>query len=144
MGVLLVTCAVLFSGQKVLCAQRSSTMPLPGLWEFPGGKIEEGESPEECLNREVREELGISIDIVRPMDPSEYSYTPGTLIHLLPFICCWAGGELTLTEHQAVKWSGKEELMTLEWAPADMPIVEELLGKWNNIQKQLVDYTKET
>ncbi len=140
----LVTCAVLFSGTKVLCTQRSTTMTLPGLWEFPGGKIEVGESPEECLAREIREELGISITIIQPMAPSEYSYRPGIMIHLLPFICNWDQGELTLIEHQAARWLRKEELKTLNWAPADIPIVEELMGKWNIIQEQLVDYTKET
>ncbi|WPR76065.1 (deoxy)nucleoside triphosphate pyrophosphohydrolase [Algoriphagus sp. NG3] len=139
-----VTCALLFSDQKVLCAQRSATMPLPGLWEFPGGKIEVGESAEECLAREILEELGINITVIQAMPASEYSYKSGVMIHLLPFICNWDEGELRLIEHQAARWLRKEELKTVNWAPADIPIVQDLMDKWNIIQKQLVDYTKET
>ncbi|MDR7131684.1 8-oxo-dGTP diphosphatase [Algoriphagus sp. 4150] len=138
-----VSCAIIFSDRKVLCAQRSHTMSLPGLWEFPGGKIEVGESPEACLIREIKEELAISIRIGYAMTPHEHSYSEGQIIRLIPFVCSWESGNIDLLEHQKVKWLAKQELKFLEWAPADFPIVEDLIGNWNNIEKQLVDYKRE-
>ncbi|WP_057937532.1 (deoxy)nucleoside triphosphate pyrophosphohydrolase [Algoriphagus resistens] len=142
MEVVLVTCAVIFSDSKVLCAQRSDTMPLPGFWEFPGGKVEKGESPEACLIRELREELAIDVGIIGPLKPTEHSYAAGKKIRLLPFVCSWESGDISLLEHQAVKWLIKEELNSLGWAAADWPIVVDLIENWNNIQKELVDYTR--
>lgn len=142
MDVVLVTCAVIFSDCKVLCAQRSDTMPLPGFWEFPGGKIEKGESPEACLIREMREELAMDVSIIGPLRSTEHSYIAGKIIRLLPFVCSWESGEIYLLEHQAVKWLTKEELNSLSWAAADWPIVVDLIENWNNIQKELVDYNR--
>jgi len=142
MEVVPVTCALIFSDGKVLCAKRSEVMILPGLWEFPGGKIEEGESAEACLIREIKEELAISISLIGSLQANEHSYSGEKMIRLIPFICIWKRGKISLLEHQEVKWVAKEELKTLEWAPADIPIVDDLLANWNNIQKQLVDYTR--
>lgn len=142
MEVISVTCGLIFSDGKVLCAQRSAGMDLSGLWEFPGGKIEIGESSEACLIREIKEELAISIDIILAMKPNEHSYAGGKVIRLIPFVCLWESGEVKLLEHQKVKWLGKEDLKLLNWAPADVPIVDDLFAKWNNIQKQLVDYSR--
>lgn len=142
MEVVLVTCAVIVSAGKVLCAQRSEAMPLPGFWEFPGGKIERGESSESGLIREIREELAMDVGIIGPLKPTEHSYLAGKTIRLLPFLCSWEGGDIHLLEHQAVKWLVKEELDSLNWAAADRPIVADLIGNWNNIQKELVDYNR--
>lgn len=142
MEVISVTCALIFANEKVLCAQRSETMTLPELWEFPGGKIEEGESPEASLIREIKEELAISISLVSTLLPNEHSYIQGKVIRLIPFVCIWRSGEISLLEHKEVKWLNKDELETLNWAPADIPIVNELLENWNNIQRQLVGYTR--
>lgn len=139
-----VTCALIFLNDKVLCAQRSEEMPLSGFWEFPGGKMEAGESPEACLIREIREELSISIKVVSSLDPNEHSYAEGKVIRLMPFVCTWESGAINLLEHKAVKWVGKEELKSLNWAPADIPIVNDLFENWNIIQKQLVDCTTES
>lgn len=144
MKVIPVACALIFLNGKVLCAQRSEQMPLSGFWEFPGGKIEDGESPEACLIREIREELSIFIKVVSLLEPNEHSYTEGKVIRLIPFVCTWESGEINLLEHQALKWLGKVELKSLNWAPADIPIVNDLSENWNIIQKQLVDYTTES
>ena len=143
MGVVLVTCALIFLDEKVLCAQRSGKMILPGLWEFPGGKIEKGESPEECLVREIKEELAISIQISGALKPNDHSYSKGKVIRLMPFVCTWQSGEINLLEHQQVKWVGKDKLKSLTWAPADIPIVDGLTENWNIIQKLLVDKNTE-
>lgn len=143
MEVVSVTCALIFLDQKVLCAQRSESMQLPGLWEFPGGKIEKGESPEACLIREIEEELAISISIVGSLRPNEHAYSDVKVIRLIPFLSLWESGELKLLEHQEVKWLAKEELKSLNWAQADIPIVEDLFVNWNNIQEQLVEYFRE-
>ncbi|RAI92115.1 (deoxy)nucleoside triphosphate pyrophosphohydrolase [Algoriphagus yeomjeoni] len=143
MEVVLVTCALIFLDGKVLCAQRSDSMQLPGLWEFPGGKIEKDETPQECLVREIKEELSISIQVICPLKPNDHSYSIGKVIRLMPFVCIWQDGEINLLEHQSVEWVAKENLKSLEWAPADIPIVEDLFENWNIIQKQLVDKNTE-
>ena len=143
MEVVSVTCALIFLDQKVLCAQRSESMQLPSLWEFPGGKIEKGESPEACLIREIKEELAISISIVGSLRPNEHVYSDVKVIRLIPFLSLWESGELKLLEHQQVKWLAQEELKSLNWAQADIPIVADLFENWNNIQEQLVDYFRE-
>ncbi|MEP0711676.1 (deoxy)nucleoside triphosphate pyrophosphohydrolase [Algoriphagus sp.] len=142
MNLILVTCALIFSGEKVLCAQRSEKMNLPGFWEFPGGKIEEGETAESCLIREIEEELAISITLVSSLQPNEHAYSDEKVVRLLPFVCSWKSGELILREHQEVRFLPKERLKSLNWAPADIPIVDELLANWDQVQKQLVDYKK--
>ncbi len=143
MEVVLVTCALIFLDGKVLCAQRSEEMSLSGLWEFPGGKIEKGESSETCLVREIEEELAISIQVLTALKANEHSYSEGQMIRLMPFVCTWKSGAIKLLEHQAVRWVAKEDLKSLNWAPADIPIVDDLIENWNIIKKQLVDYTTE-
>lgn len=99
-------------------------MSLPLKWEFPGGKIDEGESPEECLKRELHEELGIeaSVGQARPTTSHRYSSFSVTLY---PFICEIISGEITLHEHGALVWLPIEELHTLDWAEADLPVIKE-------------------
>ncbi|TNF39155.1 MAG: NUDIX domain-containing protein, partial [Cytophagales bacterium] len=76
MKIIPVTCALIFSEGKVLATRRSQTMDLPGKWEFPGGKVEEDESTEECLKREIQEELSIEIEIFEKLSPADFTY-PG-------------------------------------------------------------------
>lgn len=101
-------------------------MRLPLKWEFPGGKVEANESLQACLQREIREELGLLIKVGQPLKPVTFSYTSGRII-LLPFFCQLISEKISLTEHKAYKWQPKTLLTKLDWAAADMPIVQQLL-----------------
>lgn len=117
-----VTCAIIERQGLVLAAQRSASMSMSGKWEFPGGKIRTGESPEECLCREIDEELGLKVSISKPLARTTHAYQELT-VTLYPFICTIVGGEMKLHEHAAVTWLPPEELATLDWAGADLPVV---------------------
>jgi 8-oxo-dGTP diphosphatase len=122
-----VACGVIMNNDKVLCVQRSETMSLPLKWEFPGGKIEKNETPEFCLFREIKEELDITIEILEKLSNSHFDY--GTFeIVLIPYLCKHTGGEILLAEHKEFKWLSYSELTMLEWAPADIPIVKEVVS----------------
>jgi len=128
-----VSCLVLLHEGKILATQRGAAMDLPGCWEFPGGKVEPGESPENCLFREIREELSIEIRIRGSLTPVLHHY-PTKEIQLIPFLATWQGGSLKLTEHAQRVWLYKEDLLSLKWAPADFPIVQEVQAKWEDLQ----------
>ncbi|WEK17451.1 MAG: (deoxy)nucleoside triphosphate pyrophosphohydrolase [Candidatus Pedobacter colombiensis] len=124
-----VTCAIIENklGQ-VLVTQRSAQMKLPLKMEFPGGKVEPDESPEESLIREIKEELNLDIEIVFGMAANRHSY-PDFSINLIPFICRIKGGVIVLSEHTAFDWVGVDKLMSLDWAEADIPIVSNYIRK---------------
>lgn len=122
-----VTCAIIQHKGKVLICQRSARMSLPHKWEFPGGKIEPGESREDCLAREIREELGITIRIGQPLTAVEH-HDGDFALTLYPFRCMLAGGTLHPTEHAQAIWVQRNELMGYDWAAADVPVVEEYLA----------------
>ena len=124
MKTLSVTCAIIHFGKKVLAVQRSESMSLPLKWEFPGGKIEPGESEEDCIKREIFEELDIHIKIERKLTPVIHHY-PNIKINLIPFIAEYASGDLKLTEHSDYVLVDKEELYKLDWAEADLPVLKE-------------------
>jgi 8-oxo-dGTP diphosphatase len=117
-----VTCAIIEQSGRVLAAQRSATMSLPLKWEFPGGKIRGEESPEECLRREIAEELDMEIAVRTPLPTSTHPY-PTIIVTLYPFICTIVAGEITLHEHAAVTWLPPEKLHQLDWAEADLPVL---------------------
>ena len=121
-----VTCAIIERDGLVLAAQRSEVMSLPLKWEFPGGKIDQGESPEECLRREIAEEMNIQVAIGNSLPPSTHNY-PAFSITLYPYVCSIESGEIALAEHSAVAWLMPEQLHALDWAEADVPIVESYL-----------------
>ena len=119
--------AILVENGKILCAQRGEDKSLAYLWEFPGGKIESGETPQEALVRELQEELLIEVDVQSEIfEETSYQYDFG-LVHLTTFICLLKTGTPQLTEHIAVNWLAPNELNNLEWAPADIPAVEKLM-----------------
>lgn len=122
-----VTCAIIIDKEnKILATQRSASMKLPLKWEFPGGKIEAGETPEECLTREIKEELNIDINITGSLQWFEHHYETFS-IRLFPFLCEVKAGEIKLTEHSAYVWLRTGDLVGLDWAEADLPLVKELL-----------------
>jgi 8-oxo-dGTP diphosphatase len=123
-----VTCAIILKNDKILVTQRSGIMKLPLKWEFPGGKLEIGESEADCVVREVREELGIEIEVVERLSNNVHDYG-SFCINLVPFISKYQRGDIHLKEHANYKWLTKNELSALDWAEADLPIVFELLNK---------------
>ncbi len=125
-----VTCAIIEQDGKVLATQRSACMSMPLKWEFPGGKIKSGETPEGCLVREVREELGIEIAVDRALTQRTHTY-PEFIVTLYPFVCRILSGTIVLHEHSASLWLPPEELPQLDWAEADRPIIEEYTGNVN-------------
>jgi 8-oxo-dGTP diphosphatase len=122
-----VTCAIILNNEKVLVVQRNSNMKLPLKWEFPGGKVEEGESEEMCIIREIKEELNIEIELLNRLTPSIYTYS-GISIRLIPFIANYTDGEVSLFEHKQYVWLRKSELSQLDWAEADKPILNEFFN----------------
>ncbi|MGG4548874.1 (deoxy)nucleoside triphosphate pyrophosphohydrolase [Rossellomorea marisflavi] len=117
--------AVIFRDGKILCAQRGNDKSLPLLWEFPGGKIEKGETAKQALLREIQEEMKVSIVVNEQIEHTVYEYDFG-IVHLTTFACELINEEPTLTEHAAIKWLTPDELHLLEWAPADVPAIEKL------------------
>ncbi|MEX2044541.1 MAG: (deoxy)nucleoside triphosphate pyrophosphohydrolase [Opitutus sp.] len=123
-----VVCAVIEDGAgRVLLAQRPAHKHLGLKWEFAGGKVEPDESPEEALLREIHEELGCAIVILRPLPQFTHDY--GTVvIEMIPFVCRLAPGSPAPHphEHVAVRWVQLSDLDSVDLAPADRPVVEHL------------------
>jgi 8-oxo-dGTP diphosphatase len=126
MDALRVVCGIIMRDGLVFAARRAPPHSLAGLWEFPGGKVEDGEDEPSALRRELQEELGLSVLVGSPLTPVLHRY-PSKQIELIPFLCTIVfGEEPTLTEHDAGRWITVDELGVLSWAPADIPIVQEL------------------
>ena len=125
---MLVVAAAIFRENRVLCVQRSKhTKEYKSLkWEFPGGKVEVGESWEEALLREIREELSVEIEVSEFLMTVEHAY-PDFHLAMHVFKCVLDQGEITLNEHVALKWLSIDELDQLDWAAADVPVVKSLM-----------------
>jgi len=121
-----VTCAIIKFDNKTLAVQRSETMKLPLKWEFAGGKIELGESEIDCIKREIFEELNIHIEVKERLTPVIHQY-PDFKIELIPFTAKYVSGELKLKEHSDFVLANKQELINLDWAEADLPILKEFI-----------------
>ena len=123
-----VVAAVIFREGKVLCVQRPKhTKEYKSLkWEFPGGKVEVGESREEALVREIREELSVDIEVSEFLMTVEHSY-PDFHLTMHVFKCILDQGEITLNDHVALKWLSVYELDQLDWAAADITVVKSLM-----------------
>ena len=117
--------AVNDNGEPIIFATQRGYGDFKGGWEFPGGKIEEGETPQEALVREIKEELETEISVGELIDTIEYDYPT---FHL-SMDCFWAeivSGDLVLTEHEAAKWLTQDELDSVEWLPADITLIEKV------------------
>ncbi|MEI6209181.1 MAG: (deoxy)nucleoside triphosphate pyrophosphohydrolase [Desulfuromonadales bacterium] len=123
-----VACAIIERDGLVLAAQRSAVMSLPHKWEFPGGKIDQGESPEECLRRELLEEMSVSIFVGNPLSPGTHQYE-SFIVTLYPFVCSIVSGEIVLHEHSAIVWLPPQKLSTLNWAEADLPVIRSYIAQ---------------
>lgn len=117
---------ILNEKNEVLCALRSKKMSMPGLWEFPGGKIEPGETPKASLVREIEEELGCMIGVGELVAETTHEY-PTFIVRLATYFAQIAAGEPAAKEHEKLVWLPINELSALEWAPADLPTIERLL-----------------
>jgi len=115
--------AVIIENGLVLCAQRGQDQNLAGLWEFPGGKIEPGESPTAALEREIAEELDCTIEVGDLITTTTHEYEFG-VINLTTFYCQLISGKPATSEHASIRWLRPEELLAIEWAPADVPAVQ--------------------
>ena len=127
-----VVAAVVVKNKEVLCTQRKQSKYdyISFKWEFPGGKIEEGESDKQALSREIREELNIEIEIGEKLLTVTHEYLDFKLT-MHAYMCRPLEGELLLNEHVAFKWLTKNQLPELDWAAADLPIVKKLTSDKN-------------
>lgn len=123
-----VVAAIIKNGEgKILITQRNLKKSQGGLWEFPGGKIEKGETREEAIIREIKEELTIEINVESYLGEKVFEY-PEKSINLIALNCRVKSGNIYLTEHEKARWVEKEELNSFEFAPADIFIVKKLQG----------------
>lgn len=119
--------AVVVRAHKILVCQRKADDTLGGYWEFPGGKCEAGETLEQCLARELHEELAIRATPTRRLTPIEHEY-PGVRVRLHPFVCDFLDGELQLIECQDAQWVNAESLMQYRFPPANDSLLAEVIS----------------
>jgi 8-oxo-dGTP diphosphatase len=128
-----VTAAIIIKDNKILITRRAENQKLAGKWEFPGGKVESGESPEACLMRELTEELGLRIRVGDKFGESQYKYEHGE-IRLLAYYADILSGTITLSVHDAYTWESPRNLNSYDFSPADVPLVNKLAriadGSW--------------
>lgn len=131
-----VVAAIIVENDKIFATQRGYG-EFKGGWEFPGGKIEEGETPQQALVREIREELDTEIEVGELVDRVEYDY-PQFHLSMDCFLCKIKSGRLVLKEHEDSKWLRREELGSVEWLPADEVLVEKLANWYREEGKFLI------
>ena len=117
-----VCCAIIIKDAKILAVQRGPESSHPWQWEFPGGKIHFDENEEQCIVREIDEELSVEVDVIDRLQSIEFDY--GTKkIRLIPFVCQIISGEIMLTEHVAQRWFSLEEWKSFNWSGADYELI---------------------
>ena len=119
-----VVAAIIIKDNKIFATQRGYGEFKDG-WEFPGGKVERGEAPENAIVREIKEELDTVIEVIEYFDTVEYDY-PNFHLSMKCYICTVVSGKLELLEHEAAKWLDKDSLDSVAWLPADLGLVDKL------------------
>lgn len=119
-----VVAAIIIKDNKIFATQRGYGEFKDG-WEFPGGKVELGEAPENAIVREIKEELDTVIEVIEYFDTVEYDY-PNFHLSMKCYICTVVSGKLELLEHEAAKWLDKDSLDSVAWLPADLGLVDKL------------------
>lgn len=119
-----VVAAIIIKDNKIFATQRGYGEFKDG-WEFPGGKVEQGEAPENAIVREIKEELDTVIEVIEHFDTVEYDY-PNFHLSMKCYICTVVSGKLELLEHEAAKWLDKDSLDSVAWLPADLGLVDKL------------------
>lgn len=127
--------AVIVRDNLVYCVQRGPGGSLPGLWEFPGGKLEPGESEAAALTREIQEELLCDVKVGQKVTTTAHAYDFGT-VRLTTYYCDLIAGEPSLTEHAGELWLRPDQLTDLTWAPADIPAVEVIVTQLAHATKE--------
>jgi 8-oxo-dGTP diphosphatase len=131
----IVTAAVIEKDGKILIARRKEGDQLEGRWEFPGGKLEPGETPEEGLKRELREEFGIETAIGEPVGSSSFAY-PHLTIELLAYRATVLSGAIKVRDHDEIRWVLPEDLPRHDFCEADRPIVRKLLELDGSVKRE--------
>lgn len=123
-----VACAILISDYKVFIAQRADNQAMAGMWEFPGGKVERGEKPEETVVRELYEELNMKVEVIKNLKPVVHHYKEFEIV-LHPFIIKHRQGEIIPKVHSNVSFLNIEELLSIELLDADVLILPQIIGR---------------
>lgn len=131
-----VTCALICDGGRILAVQRGTNSSHPMKWEFPGGKLQQNETAEEGIVREIKEELLADIEVKVQLESVEFDYG-NKLIRLIPFVCQLVKGTVELTEHVDLCWIIPEEWAQLDWAEADAELIQKNINKIKLVLNQL-------
>ena len=124
-----VAAAVVHLDEKILITRRAPGQTLAGMWEFPGGKLEHLETPQDCITRELREELGVESNAGEILTTTTYTY-PGGTIELIAIMVTLHSAQFTLQVHDLFEWVRPHDLLRYDLAPADIPIAEEIIRKY--------------
>jgi 8-oxo-dGTP diphosphatase len=123
-----VLAAIIYNDDKqILIAQRKQPKSYAGMWEFPGGKLEKEETPEQCIVREIKEELNIVIRVEHPYQNINYACPDGNNILLMAYLCTYLNGEIQLSDHSQIEWLHPSHLKKYKFTPADKPLVDSLI-----------------
>ena len=127
-----VSIAIVFRAGKILICQRCANDSFGGFWEFPGGKRERGETPRQCLARELREELDITAEPVEALPPIDHVY-PTTTVHLMPFLCRHTQGEPRPLASQRLEWIEPTHLRHYQFPPANTALIEQVIERMGRL-----------
>ena len=128
MDTIKVICGLIYDKEKIFICRRKAEMSLGGFWEFPGGKVELNETYEDCLKRELQEELEMSVDVLRHFKTVHHNYN-NFKIELISFVCDYKSADFLMTDHDLYEWVDPKDLLSWELAPADIPIAEAIIAK---------------